>query len=628
MAEQAAPPSVGLNFGGGDQQQIRLESAQALELAGGDFTVEAWIRPQGLRTDADMPILGAEQPAQAGGLQLLLRGGRLYAALRENTITGSTPLQADCWHHVALRSSTAGARWTLLVNGIVDAEAPGAALSEGGQLVVGRGANDNGGYDFFQGVMAEVRLWREARSDEQIQAFLYRRLSGQERSLAGYWPLDEGTGLAAHDRRTPIDESSGQPLPTTPHDGTIARERWVPAEDLPLRALAPGIEAAAVVVADLSGGPSGLEVPNVPALAIANSLTVEAWVQVPNLEQGGGQGGEPLPVVSMFSGSKGWELRWGGGQCTFVAVINNTTYEIASGSLAAGAWLHAAATYDGRQLALYVNGVRKGIRSASGAITVYPGALGIGCSTYRANAGLRGRLAEVRVWNRACTQAEIQQWLFRRRTGSESGLAGLWPLEGDGTAANSELNAQARRGVAWVGAGVPLPDSPERARVRPPRRRPTGTGQGPAQPPGGTEQGTAGEQDKLQQQIADLAREISRLEAANQALRQDRAKQASELEAARRELEKEKNQGPGGTGEVTSGGTDSATGGGTQLTSLQDFVQNANDSIKRAREELRRQGGSYSLERVSLEVKMIPARAARACTSRGWRISPARRRRV
>ena len=456
-------------------------------------------------------------------------------------------------------------------------------------------------------MLAEVRLWRAARSDEQIQAFLYRRLNGQERSLGGYWPLDEGTGLVAHDRRTPIDESSGQRLPVTLHDGTIARERWVPAEDLPLRALAPGVAAAAVVVADLRGDGSGLEAPNAPVLAIANSLTVEAWVQVPDAIEGG----EASPIVSMFSSSKGWELRWGGGQCTFVAVINNTTYEVASGNLAAGAWLHAAATYDGRQLALYINGVRKGIRSVNGAITIYPGALGIGCSTYRANAGLRGRLAEVRVWNRACSQGEIQQWLFRRRTESESGLVGLWPLEGDGTAANGELSARPRRGVAWLGAGVPLPDSPESARVRPPRPQ-TGTGQGTGQPGGGTEGGTAGAQDNLQRQLAELSREVARLEAANQALRQDRARQASELEVARRELEKEKGQGADGSGTGSGAGsgpgegTGGGTGGGAQLTSLQDFVQNANESIERAREELRRQGGSYSLERVSLEVKMIP----------------------
>jgi hypothetical protein len=51
-----------------------------------------------------------------------------------------------------------------------------------------------------------------------------------------------------------------------------------------------------------------------------------------------------------------------------------------------------------------------------------------------------------------------------------------------------------------------------------------------------------------------------------------------------------------------------AKGGGARTT-LQDFVQNANDSIKRAREELRRQGSAYNLERVSLEVKMLPGPA-------------------
>ncbi|MCU0518286.1 MAG: LamG domain-containing protein, partial [Oscillatoria sp. Prado101] len=39
-----------------------------------------------------------------------------------------------------------------------------------------------------------------------------------------------------------------------------------------------------------------------------------------------------------------------------------------------------------------------------------------------------GCLAEVRVWNKARTQAEIQADMSKRLTGKEAGLVGYWPL--------------------------------------------------------------------------------------------------------------------------------------------------------------------------------------------------------
>ena len=280
MPEQTSPSSAGLRFGGGEQQHVRLDSAEALGVAGGDFTFEAWIQPQGLGAGADLPIFGADRAPAAGGLQLLVRNRRLYCVTADRSVTGLTPLQNDVWYHVALRYSTASGKQTLLVNGIVDAQADGAALgSGGGVLAIGRGTGADGSATYFQGVITEVRLWQEARSDEQIQNNLYRRLSGLERNLAGYWPLDEGVGDSANDRRAPVSESDGQPLPITTHNGIIARKSWNRNAGAPLRALAPGVEATAVVVADLNGTDAGLTVPNVPALAIGSSMTVEAWVR-------------------------------------------------------------------------------------------------------------------------------------------------------------------------------------------------------------------------------------------------------------------------------------------------------------------------------------------------------------
>jgi hypothetical protein len=43
----------------------------------------------------------------------------------------------------------------------------------------------------FHGKMAEVRIWNKARTQEEIMMNMFKRLTGQEPSLVGYWPLNE-----------------------------------------------------------------------------------------------------------------------------------------------------------------------------------------------------------------------------------------------------------------------------------------------------------------------------------------------------------------------------------------------------------------------------------------------------
>ena len=279
--------------------------------------------------------------------------------------------------------------------------------------------------------------------------------------------------------------------------------------------------------------------------------------------------------------------------------INNATYEVAARDLVAGAWLHVAAVYDGQTVGLYVNGVHKSFQSAGGPVTPYPGALGIGCNTYWSDRCLRGQLAEVRLWNRACTQLEIQQGLFRRRAGDEDGLVGLWSLEGDGTAANAELNATARAGVAWIGSSVPLPDTPtgEVGTTAQPAR-----GSAPSSTPRAVRIAAL---EQANRQLAEAIR-VQREQLTGQIaqLLQERAELARRLDELRRQAEELEHDN-----EKLAAEKEELVKGGGARTTLQDFVQNANDSIKRARAELRRQGSSYSLERVSLEVKMVPGPA-------------------
>jgi hypothetical protein len=72
-----------------------------------------------------------------------------------------------------------------------------------------------------------------------------------------------------------------------------------------------------------------------------------------------------------------------------------------------GNWFHAAATYDGSTVKIYVNGVLESTTARSGTITA--GAKNIGSSSGGSNEYFNGTIDNVKIYNRALSAAEIQQ---------------------------------------------------------------------------------------------------------------------------------------------------------------------------------------------------------------------------
>lgn len=78
-----------------------------------------------------------------------------------------------------------------------------------------------------------------------------------------------------------------------------------------------------------------------------------------------------------------------------------------SAALALNTWSHIAVTYDGTTMRLYVNGAQVGTRSVNGTIIATSGALRIGGNAVWGEY-FTGLIDEVRIYNRALSQAEIQ----------------------------------------------------------------------------------------------------------------------------------------------------------------------------------------------------------------------------
>lgn len=205
-----------------------------------------------------------------------------------------------------------------------------------------------------------------------------------------------------------------------------------------------------------------IEIPHHSALGLTNNFTVEAWFNTKTLE--GYQ-----RIGSKFPGF-GYGLI--GSSLLF------TTYWIqdyvASVQLTAGTWYHLAVVFDALDTAyFYLNGELVQTLDGELPATLAAGVLEIGRKADGRGEYFHGQLAEVRIWNKARTQAAIQASKSYRLVGDEPNLVGYWPMnEGVGTtvydkssnANHGTIHGEAVWGISTLEVGV-AELNPDRAKI-------------------------------------------------------------------------------------------------------------------------------------------------------------------
>ncbi|WP_330744957.1 endo-beta-N-acetylglucosaminidase H [Chryseobacterium sp. CP-77] len=116
----------------------------------------------------------------------------------------------------------------------------------------------------------------------------------------------------------------------------------------------------------------------------------------------------------------------------FVVSINNVQQKLASATaLNANTWYHVAATYDGSNMKIYINGVLDATKAQTGSVNS-TGAFNVGY-LYNTSRNFNGKIDEVRVWKRALSQTEISQNMCNVSVPATS-LAAYWKFnEGSGS---------------------------------------------------------------------------------------------------------------------------------------------------------------------------------------------------
>ncbi len=195
--------------------------------------------------------------------------------------------------------------------------------------------------------------------------------------VAGYG-FDEGSGSS-------VTDAAGNG-----NNGTISGATWV-----------PGRFGTAL---SFDGTSNWVTVPDSASLDLTSGMTLEAWIYPTAL-------GTNWRTV-IFKEQPG-NLAYGmyanttaGRPNAQVFVAGSDRNVNGSAQLPVNTWTHLAATYDGANIRIFVNGSQVGVAAQTGAITTSTGVLRIGANNIWPE-WFQGRIDEVRIYNRALTAAEI-----------------------------------------------------------------------------------------------------------------------------------------------------------------------------------------------------------------------------
>ncbi len=316
-------------------------------------------------------------------------------------------------------------------------------------LVSGTGATDNGSF-----TIAGTDLKLTPVADFETKSSYSLRVQADDGNGGTFAKALTVTITDVPEQEIGVEQPAGTPL---------ASGAAVDFGSLPPGAVGNGIR--------FDGVNDNIAVPDSAPLDVTTRYTFESWVRVSGYQYG--------TLISKFEDdgdNRGWMINFGEtGDPTKLYVVQTSAgtwtnpIQWNSGwTPTLNTWFHVAVVFDStlpsNHLKLYVNGNLQA--QTSWAHTLVPNNANLYLGGYDGagnglNAGanqrfFNGSMDDVRVWNSARTQAEIQAWLNSELVGTESGLVGYWKLN-QGIAGGS--NAGITTVTATTGANGTLVNS-------------------------------------------------------------------------------------------------------------------------------------------------------------------------
>ena len=167
-----------------------------------------------------------------------------------------------------------------------------------------------------------------------------------------------------------------------------------------------------------------------------NKITLEAWINVNEFKSQPFAGS--VIVKDQGSNSSGYMIRCGGNGIINFNLGNGSWHEINSpaNSIQLNSWHHVATTYDGSAMKIFIDGELSAQTNIAG-LTIGNAVnsnLFVGESPAFPGRVFNGKIDEVRIWNAARTQSQIQSTMntilsSEYYSSPDSGLVGYWRMD-------------------------------------------------------------------------------------------------------------------------------------------------------------------------------------------------------
>lgn len=295
----------------------------------------------------------------------------------------------------------------------------------------------------FAGRMTEARIWSRSRTPQELLSARSCRLGGAVSGMLRCYPLLGSSGRIVRDSSDEHQDGIVSGLSYAWDLSTPSFQSVVPIQT----------STASSGALSFDGASTYVRLPSVTE-DLAKGFTLEAWVYFESV----GSWSRILDIGQGMRLNNVFLARYGTTNQVAMRVYydgaNYTEFVTTSQVLSLNTWIHISATLDAAgNVCIYKNGVSVTLNQSK--LLKFPSPVVrdrafIGKSNWYWDAMFKGRMAEVRLWNRARSNDEIAALRSVRLTGSERGLFGYYRLD---EAQGSLIADRSSRGETVTGYG-------------------------------------------------------------------------------------------------------------------------------------------------------------------------------
>ncbi|NEP08691.1 MAG: LamG domain-containing protein [Symploca sp. SIO2C1] len=231
-----------------------MDCGSGINLTNTSFTIEFWAKRK-ITGKWHMIVFQGDQKKHHG-LHIGFRDSDVFTLAFYGDDLNTGKFTDTDWHHWSCVYDVDRQQQIIYRDGQLEACRQPANYEGTGNFYIGA---LKGTSAFFEGQLADLRIWQEVRTPQEIQHGMNSRLTGNESGLIAYWSLDEGEG-------TTITDKTGNG-----NDGTITGAVWEQME-IPFEDAEPSSKGNIVIT--LNGKQEYIEIPSDSTLDLLDKLII------------------------------------------------------------------------------------------------------------------------------------------------------------------------------------------------------------------------------------------------------------------------------------------------------------------------------------------------------------------